>query len=57
MRDSLDAELVQEIRYLCESHAAYSEGIVFGIGCGLGSRLLFSRSPVDGSSEGDDQST
>ena len=57
MRDSRDAELVQEMRDLCESHTAYSKGIVFGIGRGLGSRLLFSRLPVDRSSEGDDQST
>jgi len=57
VRDCRDAELVQEMRDLCESHAAYSKGIVCGIGRGLGSRLLFSRSPVDCSSEGDDQST
>jgi len=56
VRDSWDAKLVQEMRDLCESHAAYSKRIVFGIGRGLGSRLLFSRSPVDRSSEGDDQS-
>ena len=57
MGDSCDAELVQEMRDLCESRAAYSKGVVFGIGRGLGSRHLFSRSPVDHSSEGDDQST
>ena len=57
MRGDRDAELVQEMRDLGGSHAAYSEGAVFGIGRGLGSRLLFSRSPVDRSSEGDDQST
>jgi len=57
VRDRRDAELVQEMRDLCESHAAYSKGIVFSIGCGLGIRLLLSRSPVDRSSEGDDQST
>ena len=56
MRDSRDAELIQGMRDLCEFHAAYSKGIVFGIGRGVGSRLLFSRSPVDRSSEGDDQS-
>jgi len=55
--DRRHAELVQEMRDLCESHTAYSEGILFGIGRGLGSQLLFSRSPVDRSSEGDDQST
>jgi hypothetical protein len=38
----MDAKLVQELQDLCESHAAYSEGIVFGIGRGLGSRLLLS---------------
>ena len=37
MGDSRDAELVQEMRDLCESHAAYSKGIVFSIGHGLGS--------------------
>jgi hypothetical protein len=47
----------QEICDLCASHAAYSKGIVFGIGRGLGSALLHVRSPVDRSSEGDDQST
>jgi len=57
VRDRRDAELIQEMRDLCESHSAYSKGIVFGIGRGLGSWLLFSRSPVDRSSEGDDQST
>jgi len=55
--DSQDAELVQELRDLCVSHAAYSKGIVFGIGSGLRSRLLFSCSPVDRSTEADDQST
>jgi len=55
VRDSRDAGLLQEMRDLCESHAVYSKGIVFGIGCGLGSRLLFSLSLVDHSSEGDDQ--
>jgi len=57
MRDSWDAELVQEMRDRCESYAAYSKGIVFGIGRGLGSGLLSSRSQVDRSSEGEDQST
>src|SRR5882757_9216283 len=57
MRDSCDAELIQEMRDLCKSHAADSKGIVFSIGRGLGSRTLFSQSPVDRSSEGDDQST
>ena len=57
MRDRRDAELVQEMRDLRDSHAAYSKGIVFGMGRGLGSRLPFSRSPVDCSSAGDDQST
>ena len=57
VRDSRDAELVHEMRDLCESHAAYFEGIVFGIGRGLGCLLLFSQFPVDRSSEGDDQST
>jgi len=57
VRNSRDAELVQEMRDLCESHAAYSKGIVFGISRRLGSQLLLSRSPVDCSSEGDDQST
>ena len=57
MRDSRDAELVQEMHDLCESHAAYSKGIVFSIGRGLGSRLPLCRSPVNRSSEGDDQST
>jgi len=57
MRDSRDADPVQEMWDLCESHAAYSKGILLGISCGLGSRLLFSRSPVDRSSQGDDQST
>jgi hypothetical protein len=41
---------------MCESHAAYSNGIVFGIGRGLGTRLLLSRSPVDPLSEHTDQS-
>jgi hypothetical protein len=45
------------MRDLCESHAAYSKGIVCGIGRGLGSRLLYSRLPVDHSSEGDGQTT
>jgi len=57
VRDSRDAELVQEMRDQCESLAVYSKGIVFGISRGLGSRLLFSQSPVDRSSEGDDQSS
>jgi len=57
VRDSRDAKLIQEMRDLCESHAAYSEGTVFGIGCALGSRLRFPASPVDCSSEGDAQST
>jgi hypothetical protein len=45
------------MRDLCESHAAYFKGIVLGINYELGSRLLFSRSPVDRTNEGDDQST
>jgi hypothetical protein len=45
------------MRDLSESHAAYSKGIVFSIGRGLGSRLLLSGPPVNRSSEGDDQST
>jgi len=53
VRDSRDAKLLQEMRDLCESQAAYSDSIVFGISRGLGSRLPFSRSPVDCSSEGD----
>jgi len=57
VRDSREAELVQEMRDLCESHASYSKGIVFGISCRLGSWLLFSRSPINRSLEGDDQST
>jgi len=57
MRDSRDAELVQERRDLCETHAAYSKGLVVGIRHGLGSRLLFSRSPVNRSSESDYQTT
>jgi len=57
VRDRRDAELVQEMWDLCESHTAYSKGIVFGSGHGLGSWLLLSRSPVDRSSEGDDKST
>jgi len=32
VRDSRDAELVQEMRDLCESHSTYSKGIVFGTG-------------------------
>jgi len=52
-----DAELIQEMQDLCESHAAYTKGIVFGIGHGLGSRLLFCRCLVDRSSTGDDQSS
>jgi len=42
---------------LGESHAAYCKRIGFGISRGLGSQFLFSRSPVNHSSEGDDQST
>ena len=57
MKDSQDAELYQEMRDLCESHAAYSKGIVFGIGRRLGSQLLFAHSPVERSSECDDRST
>ena len=45
------------MRDLWQWHAAYTNGIVLGIGHGLGSGLLFSRSPVNRSSEGDDQST
>ena len=57
MRDRCDAELVQEVRELGESHAAHCKGVAFGIGHGLGSRLLLSRSLVDLSSEDDHQST
>jgi len=57
VRDSPDAELVQEMRDLCECLPAYSDGIVFGIRRGLGSWWLISRSPVDRSSEGDEQSS
>jgi len=57
VRDRRDAELVQEMRDLCESHAAYFKGIVFGIGRALGSKLLLSPTPFDRSSEGDDQYT
>jgi len=51
MKDSRDAELVQEMQYRCESHAAYSKGIGFSLGRGLGSRLLISWSAIDRSSE------
>jgi len=54
VKDCRDAELVQEMRDLCEYHAANSKGIVFGIGQGLGSRHLVSGSPVDSSSECDE---
>ena len=57
VRDSQNAELVHKMRDLCESHATYSKGIVFGIGCGLGSQQHFSPSAVDHSSEGDNKST
>jgi len=57
LRDGPDAELIYDMRDLGESHAAYCNGIEFCIGHGLGSRHLGSRSPVDGSSQGDDQST
>jgi len=57
VRDSRDAELVQEMSDLCEFHSAYSKDIVFGISRGQRSRLLFPRSPVERSSECDDQST
>ena len=57
VRNNQDAELVQEMWDRCESHAAYSEGIVFSIIHGLDSRLLFSQSPVDCSSESDHQAT
>jgi len=57
VRDSWGAERIQEMRDLCESHAVYSEHVVFGNGRGLGSRLLFSWSAGDCSSEGDKQST
>jgi hypothetical protein len=57
MSDRWDAKLIQEMRDLCEAHTANSKGIVFGIGRGLGSQLGLSRSPVDCSSKGDDQST
>jgi len=57
LRDSRDAELVQKMWALCKCHAAYCEGIVFGIVHSLRSWLLYSWSPVDRSSEGVDQST
>jgi len=57
MTDSWDPELVQMMQDLGESHAVYSEGIVFRISRGLGSQLLLSWTQVDRSSEGDDQST
>jgi len=49
-----DAELTQVMWDLCETNAAYSKGIVFGMGHWLGSGLLFSQSTVNSSSEGDD---
>jgi len=55
--DSWDAKLVQQLWYLSESQAVYSKGIVFGIGHGLCSWHLLSRSPDNHSSEGDGQST
>jgi len=42
--DSQDAESIQEMQNLAEPHAAYSKGVVFGIGRELGSQLLFSQS-------------
>jgi hypothetical protein len=57
MRDIWDTVLVHQMRELCESHAAQYKGIIFGIGCALGIRLLFSSSPVLRSSEGDDRCT
>jgi len=45
------------MRDLGETQGAYTKDIVFGISRGLGSRIQFSRSPVDRSSKGDDQST
>jgi len=57
VRDSWDAELVREMRDQCEPHAAYPKRMLFGIGRGLGSRILLSRFSVDRSSDGDDQST
>jgi len=55
--DGWDLQLVQQMQDLCEPHAAYSKGIVLGINHGLGCRLLYSRSPVNRSSEGDVQTT
>ena len=57
LRRSRNTELVQVMWGLCQSDAAYSKGIVFGISQVLGSGLLSSRSPVDHSSEGEDCST
>jgi len=54
-RDNWNAGLVQELWHLCESHMAYTNGIIFGIGRWLGCRLLHSRSEVDCSFQGEDQ--
>jgi len=57
VRESQNAELIQDWRDLGESHEAYSRGIVFGIGSGLCSWHLLSRPVVRRSSTGDHQST
>jgi len=57
LRDSRHVELVHEMRDLCESHAAYSKGIVFGIRRGMRSQPLLSPSSVNRSSTGDEQTT
>jgi len=57
VRGSRDAELIQDMRHLWKSGAAFSEVVVFAIGRDLASGLLFSQSPVDRSSKSDDQST
>jgi len=57
MSDSQDAKLVEEMEDLCQFHAAYSETILFSIGCGLGSQLLLPRIPVIRFSDHVDHST
>jgi len=56
VRDRQDAQLIQIMRELTESHKAYSQCIVFSISCILCSWLLFLQSPVDCSFGGDDLS-
>ena len=41
MRDSWDAENIQEMQDLCESHTAFFNGIVFGVSYGLGRQLMY----------------